>query len=49
MPIQIGPGISIGGNIKIDDPPAPPQPVMILITESGDTLITESGDVLTTE
>lgn len=48
MPIEIGPGISIGGNIKIDDPLIP-QPVMILITESGDTLITESGDVLTTE
>ena len=48
MPIEIGPGITIGGNIRLDDPPNP-QPVMTLITESGDVLITESGDVLTTE
>lgn len=49
MSIVVGTGIVVGGGITIGSEPAPPQPVMILITESGDDLITESGDTLTTE
>ena len=49
MSIVVGTGIIIGGGVTIGDDPAPPQPVMILITEAGDILITEASDQLTTE